>query len=146
MTYPGMGVMIGMLGGNEENVGAWKKSQGKKITSLSVKDDTCRIGFATHDLLIRDEGQLCCEHRYMVCDDNLASFIGGTLLEVKIKGASPINGHNDCGEQHEIEFLHVKTSKGSFTVSNHNEHNGYYGGFHIILRTEDKRPPVQHRR
>ena len=40
------------------------------------------------------------------------------------------DGNND--EIHEIQFLDVKTSKGVFQISNHNVHNGYYGGFWVI--------------
>ena len=29
-------------------------------------------------------------------------------------------------------MLPVKTSAGAFTVSNHNEHNGQYSGFHVV--------------
>lgn len=39
---------------------------------------------------------------------------------------------------HEVQFLHVKTSKGSFAVSNHNEHNGYYGGFNVEASLEER--------
>ena len=36
-------------------------------------------------------------------------------------------------ETHEVQFLEIKTSKGIFTMSTHNEHNGYYGGFAIVV-------------
>ena len=35
---------------------------------------------------------------------------------------------------HEVCFLEVGTDDGFITISNHNEHNGYYGGSLIPLR------------
>jgi hypothetical protein len=35
---------------------------------------------------------------------------------------------------HETQFLIVDTTKGSFTIVNHNEHNGYYGGFGLVAQ------------
>jgi hypothetical protein len=32
---------------------------------------------------------------------------------------------------HEVAFLEVTTDRGVFQMKNHNEHNGYYGGFLI---------------
>jgi len=33
-----------------------------------------------------------------------------------------------------VQFLTIITDNGTFTVSNHNIHNGYYGGFFIVER------------
>lgn len=135
MSQPGIGVMLRTLAGNSETAQAWKESVGKTIVGLSVKDDTCRIELPTHTLLLEDEGQSCCEHRYMVCDDKLDAFIGAKLLDATIENAPKKEGDDDV---HEVQFLHVKTTKGSFTISNHNVHNGYYGGFGIVARIESK--------
>jgi len=110
---------------------------GKTIRNIEVKDDVLAISFedgaATH---LTDDGQDCCEKRYMVCDDNLSHFKGAKLLmaevtDVKQHGCDDVDSNCDA---HDIQFLVVTTSKGSFTVSNHNEHNGYYGGFYIVVR------------
>lgn len=114
---------------------ALQESLGKNITGLSVRDNVCTITFPEHTLVITDEGQSCCEDRYMVCDDNLAAFLGAELLDVTIADA-PRRETDD--EVHEVQFLHVKTTQGSFTISNHNEHNGYYGGFHVVMRCSRK--------
>lgn len=108
-----------------------KESIGKNITGLSVRDNACTITFPEHTLVIFDDGQNCCETRYMVCDDNLDAFIGATLLDITIEDAP---NPDDCYGIHEVEFLHVETTEGSFTISNHNEHNGYYGGFRIVMQ------------
>lgn len=128
-----MGVMIGMLGGNEDSANAFKNAIGKTIGTVSVIEN--RLSFAFTDqthLSISDEGQSCCEHRYMSCDDNLDDFAGATLLDGELKTAPAQNG--EYGDVCEIQFLDIKTSKGVFTISNHNDHNGYYGGFWIVCQ------------
>jgi hypothetical protein len=42
----------------------------------------------------------------------------------------------ESGEDHDIAFLLVQTSDGVFTMVNHNEHNGYYGGFLVTCEVE----------
>lgn len=65
----------------------------------------------------------------MRTDDNLADYVGGQLLDMELRDAP--EQEDEHGDVHEVQFLVVKTSKGQFTMSNHNEHNGYYGGFYI---------------
>ena len=128
-------VLRGKLCKDKEAVQAWEESVGKKIVRISVVDNICRIEFPAHVLKIFDDGQDCCERRFMVCDDKLDAFIGGELLGATIEDAPRQEGDYDV---HEVQFLHVKTTKGSFAISNHNEHNGYYGGFWIVARIEGK--------
>jgi len=71
----------------------------------------------------------------MRTDDDLTEFVGTKFLGVEIKEAPSIEG--EYGEQHEVQFLEVKTDKGVFTMASHNEHNGYYGGFSIVAATEE---------
>lgn len=117
-----------MFRGNGGSAKAWNAAEGKIIAELGIKDDNLRfvMGDGTK-LVLRDDGQDCCENRYMVCDDDLGEFIGAKLLGVETRQAD--DETDEYGEVHEIEFLIIKTSKGDFTVANHNEHNGYYGGF-----------------
>lgn len=135
MSQPGLGVMIGMLGGNEDSAKAFSSSIGKQITSLSLAGDALNIGLNDNSkLILKDEGQSCCEHRYMVCDDGLDYFVGSTLLGGELRDGGGKEGEH--GDTHEIQFLVITTSKGMFTVSNHNEHNGYYGGFCVRASLE----------
>ena len=69
----------------------------------------------------------------MVCDDKLRYFIGATLSDVNLRDIACID---DGGDRHDLQMMDVVTSKGVFTVANHNEHNGWYGGFNIIVRIE----------
>jgi len=130
MSQLGFGVMINMLSGNESSVKAFTESLNKTITALSLSDNSLHFTFDDGSKMkFHDDGQSCCESRYMRTDDKLEEFIGATLVGAEIKDAPTIDG--EYGECHEVQFLEVKTSKGSFVMSSHNEHNGYYGGFSI---------------
>lgn len=135
MTHLGLGVMISMLGGNAESVAAFTSAVGKTITSLTLGDDDA-LHFVFDDsskMKLFDDGQSCCESRYMRTDDNLTEFIGAKLLGAEIKEAPSIEMEYDC---HDVQFLEVKTDRGVFTMASHNEHNGYYGGFSILAAVE----------
>lgn len=126
----GLSVMINMLGGNTETVAAVKASFGKKITDITFSEDKLTLKFIDDTKLsIWDDGQSCCEHRYMHTDDKLKDFIGGKLMDIEVANAPDIVG--EYGDAHEVQFLKVKTGKGWFTIETHNVHNGYYGGFSI---------------
>ena len=133
MSKLGLGVMINMLGSNEGTVEAINASIGKKIVSIALVDNSLRFALSDgSNLSLRDDGQSCCEHRYMSTDDDLSYYVGAELLGFELKDAPSIGDD----EVHEVQFLDVRTSKGVFTMSNHNEHNGYYGGFWIVAHRE----------
>jgi hypothetical protein len=69
----------------------------------------------------------------MRTDDTLTDYAGAELLDVSLEDAPDLEAG---GESHEVQFLRVKTSKGMFVMSSHNEHNGYYGGFWIVVVKE----------
>ncbi len=129
----GMGVMIGMLSGNEETVNSIKASLGKTINKVRLNEADNLLIFEFADdtqLNLWDDGQSCCESRYMRTDDDLNDYVGDVLLDFELKDGTPSNDDDSYGE-HEIQFLDVKTNNGVFQMANHNEHNGYYGGFLI---------------
>lgn len=103
---------------------------GKLIRGISINDTmlTLRLNNDT-ELILTDQGQDCCERRYMHTDDNLTNFFDSILLNIRIVDGPSIEnedyGYNDS------QFLIVDTSKGSFTVVNYNKHNGFYYGFDI---------------
>lgn len=78
-----------------------------------------------------DDGQSCCEYRYMTIDDNLDEYAGATFDSFDVVDAPEIE---DDGEVHEVQFLRIHTSFGDLSIANHNEHNGYYGGFDVICK------------
>lgn len=134
--HPGVGVTIGMLAGNKDSVEAFREAMGKTIKTLSLIDDDALHFVFEDDTKIKlfDDGQSCCEIRYMRTDDNLEDFIGAELLDAEVADGPSQEG--EWGEAHDIQFLKIKTSIGVFTMTSHNEHNGYYGGFLIRAAKE----------
>lgn len=135
----GLGVMLGYLGGNEKSVKAYKDALNKTIKSVAVQPDKGSMVMEFEDgtaIAFYDAGQSCCEQRFMTCDDELTYYAGSVFTGAEIK-----EGPTDetDGEPHDQEFLIIKTSKGEFTVANHNEHNGYYGGFLIRIKPATKK-------
>ena len=134
MSQNGMGVMLGILGGNEETVNTVKNSLNKTIEKVWLDEETDRLNFKFTDgtgMYLFDDGQSCCEHRYMVTADDLTEYADAKLLDVELKDAPD---QEDEYGVHEVQFLDVKTDKGVFQMANHNEHNGYYGGFWLVAR------------
>lgn len=118
---------------------------GKKIVSAKITTheepyfgpaDALELEFGDGSIIhIFDNGQACCEKRFMKTDDDVSSLVGNTLLEINSKpGPTQDLSDENYEELHETCFIDVLTSGGFITITNHNEHNGYYGGF--ILRVE----------
>jgi hypothetical protein len=121
--------MLQALGGGNKNDPS--KYYGKTIKSISFKDDAVRIWFDDGlSIRISDEGQSCCEYRYMDTPDNVADLVGQKLLGIEQSDFS-YDG-SDC-DTHEMVFLNIKTDKEVVQFSFHNEHNGYYGGFSLQI-------------
>jgi len=108
---------------------------GKTITGCEWVDGdkALRIHFddvSTIDIL--DEGDECCEHRYMNSDDNPIDLIGGILCKIEVKDTKITEG--EYGDSHEICFVEISTHNEHIVLRTHNEHNGYYGGFNLCIR------------
>jgi hypothetical protein len=134
MSDLGLGVMIKMLGGNEESVNALKEALNKKIKEIDLNEYRLFIGFTDGSkITLSDEGQSCCEERYMHSDDkdSFPHYIGSELIKVELKEAPQIESKWGT---HEVMFMVVTTSKGAFTIETHNEHNGFYGGFWVVCK------------
>lgn len=137
MNYEGLGVLVGRVVGDEETPRAIRGAVGKRIVRAELYDDgdidELRLWF-TDDTAIRifDDGQSCCEYRYMTTDDDPTAFVGALLENVRVQEGPDVE--DERGNAHEVEFLIVDTSLGSFTLETHNEHNGYYGGFLVVAR------------
>lgn len=130
--YPGMGVMIGMLGGNEKTVESIKTSIGKVIREVWLKEDKLKLDFMDGTTLVLwDDGQSCCESRWMHTDADLPYYSGATLLDISV-AAVELPRSEEAYDVHEAQFLHINTSKGLLDVVTHVDHNGYYGGFWIV--------------
>lgn len=142
MSRPsGLGVMLCMLGDNAEYANAWTAAIGKTIASLALVEAPGAAGGVFEDRLVLrftdgtgvalcDMGRRCCESRYLRTDDDLAYYVGAELRGAQVLDAPDVDLGDGDGA-HEVSFLHVETDRGTFTVSAHNEHNGYYDGFSI---------------
>jgi hypothetical protein len=93
---------------------------------LDTEKNEILVEFNDGSLRITDDGQNCCEHRYITTDDELPHFSESLLLNVEIREVPSLE---DEYETHEIAFLVLHTNKGDLTFETHNKHNGYYGGF-----------------
>lgn len=136
MSQTGIGVLSRRLGVNSASAKALSASLGKTIDAATLDDDdVLRIRFTDGaTLALRDDGPDCCEYRYMRTDDDLSAFTGAKFIGGGIKDApDQDDGRRDV---HEVQFLEIQTDRGVFTMSSHNEHNGYYGGFSIKAAIE----------
>jgi hypothetical protein len=68
-----------MLGGNSETIESIESSLNKVIEKIEVIDNELILLFEDKStLVLRDDGQSCCESRYMNCDDELKDYIKST--------------------------------------------------------------------
>ena len=86
-------------------------------------------------IMFYDDGQSCCEERWMATDDNLDDFAGATFIDADLRDGPTVE--DKWSETKESQFLLINTSLGTFTMVNYNEHNGYYGGFWVVIREMD---------
>jgi len=127
----GIGVMIGMLSGNRESAAAVQEAIGRKIVQVKLEDNSLTLTFdPSLAIELYDDGQSCCESRYMRTDDDPSDIVGHVLMSIETAPAPSIGSDED----HDVEFLRIITNRGLLVISNHNEHNGYYGGFCLRAR------------
>jgi len=132
MSHLGLGVMINMLlNEGEDSNNIIEQAVGKTITAVKLEEngESCQITFADGTGITFTDGvQSCCERRYMTTDDDLPYYSGAKFLGAEKRKAPAIE--HEYG-MHECEFLVILTDKGNISFVNHNEHNGYYGGFYV---------------
>ena len=135
--HPGLGVLIHMLSDDREtDAKAIEAAVSQPIEEIGLEESRLRILLrGGRELVVWDDGQSCCELRYMTTDDDLSVHVGAELRAVEERAAP--NREDEYGE-HEVQFLVVTTSAGQFTIETHNEHNGYYGGFWLKASLSDK--------
>lgn len=110
-----------------------QKYVGRKIAAASLADDRLALTFDDGArIVIYDDGQSCCEYRYMTTDDDPNSLVGHELRYIESKSGP--NKEDAYDGAHEIAFLEIGTDQNFITIANHNEHNGYYGGFDLTIR------------
>lgn len=127
----GLGVMIHALSGGNPNEPSKYVGRVIRIARLDQEINRYIIEFQDETRIeIWDNGQSCCELRYMTTDDENSNIIGHTLLSITSKDGPNLD---DDGDHHDTCFVEIQTSGGLLTLTNHNEHNGYYGGFGLEI-------------
>lgn len=125
----GIGAMIHQLSGGSEH--SPDEYYGHKIIVAGMSDERLSLTLDNGKTIeIWDNGQSCCEHRYMRTDDDIKSLVGHTLTRIEAKEAQD---EPDEYGTHEVVFVEIGTDDGFITIANHNEHNGYYGGFGLTI-------------
>ena len=129
----GLGVMIGILSGSPSKTDqAVSQCLGKVITDISLNDESfVLISFKDNTLKLWDDGQSCCERRWMHTDDDLKRLIGQQLRTIELQEGPYYDLNYGLKES---QFLYIRTDKDDVTLVNYNEHNGYYGGFLLAAR------------
>lgn len=110
-----------------------ERAKRKVVTNVVLQDDEVKITLEDGSVLtLHDDGQSCCETRYLTTDDDARGFLATHFLDVFRSDIEVTN--DEYGDPHEITFLRIQFGCGTLVVSAHNEHNGYYGGFSIRAR------------
>ncbi len=106
---------------------------GRIISSILLRDSDIFIAFEDgSSLKVWDDGQSCCETRYITSDESFEHYSGSKFLGLEMREFTyPEDHQEDEYMCHECEILFIKTSVGDVDFVTHNEHNGYYGGFMI---------------
>lgn len=129
MSQMGLQVMLNYLMRQDADC---SKYYGKKIIEANIDEDCLLLKFEDNiSIKIWDDGQSCCEHRYITCDDNVKDLIGHVLIRIESKDGELKEKGN--WEVHEWCFVDIVTDKATITICTHNEHNGYYGGFSLAI-------------
>lgn len=118
---------------NPKSRAVFEKYEGKEIEQIIMNDDRLKILFKDGSgMLVYDDGHSCCEHRYMHCEDirDFDYHEGAFLRHIEVVKGPEI----ESDEYHETEFCNILTSKGVIQLVCHNEHNGYYGGFDLVIK------------
>jgi hypothetical protein len=109
------------------------KYYGRRILSAALNTEALLLRLDDGvEVKIFDNARYCCEYRHMTCDDGLEHIVGSVLTAIEVKDGP----HEEDPEEyvtHDICFVEVRTEAGFITIANHNEHNGYYGGFELAI-------------
>ena len=112
-----------------------RKHVTQQIRSITLSDkelvittDRGRIAFTDkkHDT----------QGNYIRTDDALHDFVGAYFLSAILKGWDSL----PSDFTHDVQFLEVVTTNGSLSICSHNEHDGWYCGFDVVVTGEYTSP------
>ncbi len=128
MSHPGIGAMLHYLSGGSQH--SSDEYIGATVTKAEITDDKLNLDFADgRRVSLWDNGQSCCESRYMRTDDDLQGLVGKQVTAITVKHTEE-PGEYDA---HEIAFVEIACGDSHVVIANHNEHKGYYGGFGLTI-------------
>jgi hypothetical protein len=107
---------------------------GFPITAAKLDTETNQFEFelaGVRKFVLRDDQRSCCETRYITCDDPMSNIIGGLITKITCEDGGD-RSDNEY-ERHDVMFVKVETHLGFIALTTHNCHNGYYGGFTLML-------------
>jgi len=137
MSRKSLTYMIHLLVGTDRGAEFIAECLGIEIKEILIDSEELIIRFVNgKGIIFWDDGQCCCESRYMHTDDDLPYYAGSRLMNVELRDGP--EEETEWGECTESQFLLVTTDKGVITVVNYNDHNGWYGGFVLRAREEKK--------
>lgn len=113
-----------------------KASLGKTIYKIKLNNNVVSLTLDDGSQFeFWDNGQNCCEERYLDTFDDIERIEGQKLVGVQVLNAGTPPEHDKQEvECHEISFLEFKTDKDVISFSSHNLHNGYYGGISLTVK------------
>lgn len=125
---PGFSVMLNDLSNKPAlTIEALKATIDREIKSIRLTPEN-EIIFELENgtLTITDNGQSCCESRYITTDSDLPSYIGKKIVDFRLEPYVTGDGDYDL---HDTQVFKINTTEGVIDFVTHVEHNGYYGGF-----------------
>jgi hypothetical protein len=75
-----------------------------------------------------DDGQQCCEKRWLASDDKSEDVAGGVLMDVQMEEGVDDEGSEDILQS---QFIRIITDKAPYVVTAYNKHNGSYDGITV---------------
>lgn len=130
----GIGVIINEMGRESFDLANYCDKRIKRVDST---DEHFDLYFDDGNAIrIRDGGQSCCEQRYMTCDDDdVSKIVGSKLTNIELRQGP--TEEIEWGDEHQTMFVEIATDECFVTLTTHNKHNGYYGGFSINISPLD---------
>lgn len=132
----GIGANLHYLSGGSKHGSQEYEGKVIEFAVFNKEDNYLEIHFQDGVIIrISDEGQSCCENRYMTCDDDLSVLKGTTLKQIRVNSVEDeeFDRNGYISDVHQIAFLEILTNQNSISFATHVEHNGYYGGFGLNI-------------
>src|SRR5688572_26528754 len=91
----GVGALVHMLGGGSRHNAS--EFYGRTVIAAGLSDERLSLTLEDGEIIqIWDDGQSCCESRYITCDDDLSKIIGGKLVRIETREAENQPNPDDC--------------------------------------------------